>query len=284
MSVRFAPSPTGSFHIGNLRTAWVSKKLADALSVPWVVRIEDIDQQRSKKHFLDLQLKDLDLLSLKPEKILIQSQALERHIAQFKKAVAEGKVYPCQCSRRTVLQDLASAPHSKEALYSGHCRNRSAQELKITAQTGWRFRTDATDATQDFLIGHTTELNNLDSFLPSYHWACGVDDAIEGHQLIVRAYDLQQSFVLQNKIHCWINPKFVPNVFHTALVLDSQGQRLEKRSQGVTLAELCKSGATVSELLQRFEDSFNLQSAIINIKNNLGEVRKELLVTELLNN
>jgi len=87
--VRYAPSPTGRLHLGNLRTAWVSERWARSLSLPWVVRFEDIDRPRVISGSQEQQLADMRALGLKPDVVLVQSRfkthlksytALLRHI------------------------------------------------------------------------------------------------------------------------------------------------------------------------------------------------------------
>src|SRR4051794_30272327 len=122
MSVRFAPSPTGAFHLGNLRTAWISRAWAKHLGLPWVVRFEDIDRPRVVYGAKEGQLSDMAALDLAPDEIVDQSARMDRHWELLQQAVAEGQVYPCHCSRKEILAGLASAPHGKEAIYDGRCR------------------------------------------------------------------------------------------------------------------------------------------------------------------
>src|SRR5271157_4598918 len=100
MSIRFAPSPTGTFHLGNLRTAWISHEFARSLKLPWVVRFEDIDKPRVVPGAMQKQLEDLQFLNLIPDQVLIQSEFHSRHESLFRKAVDSGQVYPCTCSRK----------------------------------------------------------------------------------------------------------------------------------------------------------------------------------------
>ena len=78
---RFAPSPTGQFHVGNLRTAWISWQWSRALATPWIVRFEDIDAPRVKPGALEAQLEDLARLGMKPGSQFLQSERAQRHRA-----------------------------------------------------------------------------------------------------------------------------------------------------------------------------------------------------------
>jgi glutamyl/glutaminyl-tRNA synthetase len=261
MSVRFAPSPTGEFHVGNLRTAWISHALARALNLPWVVRFEDIDRPRVVSGAQDRQLEDMAKLGLTPDRVLVQSAAYPRHQELFHRARDEGRVYPCTCSRREIqeyLRAIASAPHGPEApVYDGRCRG---GPLGTAAETvAWRFR-DADDASgaHDFVIGRTRDPQARE-FVPAYHWACAIDDHDGAHALLVRAWDLESALEPQRRIHSWVRESTglrrpFPAVFHTSLVTQDDGHRLEKRTRGVTLGEW-PGGA--KDLVARFQRSWD---------------------------
>jgi hypothetical protein len=89
MGVRFAPSPTGVFHVGNLRTAWISHQWSQKLKLPWVVRFEDIDQPRVIKGSQEKQLADMKSLGLVPDRVYLQSQNRKRHWNLFEKIVKD---------------------------------------------------------------------------------------------------------------------------------------------------------------------------------------------------
>jgi glutamyl-tRNA synthetase len=182
--VRFAPSPTGTFHLGNLRTAWISWRLAQELKTPWVVRFEDIDQPRVLPGAQEKQLQDLARLRMNPDEIILQSDHHDRHFLRFLEAVKAGQVYPCFCSRKTIqqglqpastaqpvsspqpfLDDLASATNGpaplqseipRKTVYTGACRTLPALNPAELAkpEIGWRFRTE--DPRFDFLVAKTS--------------------------------------------------------------------------------------------------------------------------------
>ncbi len=263
-SVRFAPSPTGLFHVGNLRTAWISRRFAWELDLDWVVRFEDIDRPRVVAGAMEQQTADLRELGLVADRVVLQSERAARHEALFRAAVEQGQVYPCTCSRREIAQDLArlaSAPHGEQPLYNGRCRRTPARSGSASAARAWRFRNAADPAgTLDFIVGRTDGLGS--GFAPSYHWACAIDDYDGAHVLLVRAVDLAQALPLQRAIHGWVaalegTRRPCPAVFHTALVTDDRGHRLEKRTRGVTLGELAAAGVRAAEVAGRFHASFD---------------------------
>jgi glutamyl/glutaminyl-tRNA synthetase len=281
--VRFAPSPTGLFHIGNLRTAWISEHLARHLQQPWIVRFEDIDRPRTVPTAQAQQLADMAAIELIPDEVLIQTSFQSRHWSVFLKGIESGQIYPCNCSRKTVhaaLASLASAPHGGvAAIYDGHCRDKKVPQAPGESALAWRFRNKNPDGQDDFIVARTVGFDGDPAqvsalvpsdvdFVPAYHFACAVDDFAGRYQLLVRSADLQPAATLQRAIMGWLKESSgiedftVPDIFHTALITQNDGQRLEKRTGGVTLAELGQLGVTRSQLRTLFEKSFDTASAL----------------------
>lgn len=268
MSVRYAPSPTGRLHIGNLRTAWVARAFAKKLGMPWHVRFEDIDRPRVVEGAREGQLEDFRKLSLIPDRVIIQSRHLKRHTELMLAAQKAGALYPCGCSRKELQQALLeenaqSAPHGEAPIYNGRCRN-PASRVRAAAGalwTNWRFKNpDSADGRLDFSVGRFNA--ETGEFQPSYHWACAIDDFDGDHRLLVRASDLRHVVPLQRRIHRWVArhcgvTKPYPAVFHAALVENDDGSRLEKRTRGITLPELEALGLAAEPLLKRFEAGFD---------------------------
>ncbi len=271
--VRFAPSPTGRLHIGNLRTAWISREWARALGTPWVVRVEDIDLPRVLPGAQGGQLADMASLGLLPDRVLIQSESHGEHHRLFARAVRDGRVYACDCSRKDVrgaLAGFASAPHGESPVYSGRCRRRGrgAEPLSVDAESwAWRFRMPDASGRQDFIVARSRPCPAEacpppDAFSPSYHWACAVDDHLGRYRLLVRAWDLESSAAPQRAIQAWLcglegrSAEF-PALFHTSLVTGADGGRLEKRARGVTLPELNRAGVTNERILAAFRRGFD---------------------------
>jgi glutamyl-tRNA synthetase len=268
--VRFAPSPTGRFHLGNLRTALLSQELANQLGQPWAIRFEDIDTLRVIPGAREQQLQDLADVGLIPDRITLQSENHARHEALFRKALREGQLYPCTCSRREVqlaLAQAASAPHSPVPAYSGHCRPSEIQPWDpqklppfpaFQGETlGWRFRMDSPDGRDDFIAARTGRDGR--NFSPAYPWACAIDDADEGHLWLVRASDLASALPAQRAIQKWMGLRKFPSVLHAALVTQNDGARLEKRTHGVTLPEISKQ-RSASDAAREIRNSFKFPS------------------------
>jgi glutamyl-tRNA synthetase len=287
--VRFAPSPTGRFHLGNLRTAWISSTLARAQKQDWIVRVEDIDTQRSSAEAWDVQQADLKRLGLIPDEIVVQSDRLAFHKEQFEKARDEGRVYACDCSRKDVLESVANierAPHEPIPEYSGHCRNRPVTDIFDPTETlAWRWRGVDESGRHDAIVARTDA--KLENFVPGYHWACAIDDAHGNYAVLVRAWDLAPVEKTHSEIRQYVlgpTAREFPRVFHTSLVVREDGGRLEKRTQGVTLDEVTVNGWSVTNLLDSFAKSFDLNSALksLNENNAVGEMSHEISVNLFL--
>jgi glutamyl-tRNA synthetase len=289
MGVRFAPSPTGRFHVGNLRTAWISHAWARRLAEPWVLRFEDIDRPRVAPGAQESQLEDMAALGLHPDQVLIQSAAHARHRRVLERAVREGRAYVCRCSRKEVQEALrasASAPHAAPPVYSGQCRH-DAHAGPPSAGEGcaWRFRSEADPSgAQDFIVGRTEPGGD---WVPAYNWACAIDDHDGGHRLLVRAWDLGPVLAQQREIHAWLTASEgrpgapPPAVFHAALVVQDDGHRLEKRTRGVTLDELRARGIPPARLREIFASSFAMPPDAPAPGGAGGEPRERLTLSEL---
>ncbi len=276
MSIRYAPSPTGSLHLGNLRTAWISFQIAKQLQQPWHVRFEDIDTPRVIPQAQQEQLRDLESLGLVPQELSVQSLHRPRHWSCFLRAASESLIYPCFCSRAEVqgeMKSLASAPHHQMAIYSGHCRKlQSVPSAYSHRDIAWRFKhTGDESGLSDFIVARTKPIRSFSeqadesTFVPSYHWACAIDDHDAQFNWIVRAIDLKQALAPQMLIHQllqgWELKKWsYPNIFHTALVTQDDGKRLEKRTKGVTLRELMGKGIPAKKIIECFEKNFSISS------------------------
>lgn len=271
--VRFAPSPTGRFHIGNLRTAWISHRLSRSLGRPWVVRMEDIDIPRVLAGAREHQLEDMAELGLVPDWLLTQSRFRNRHWSVFRDAVSRGAVYPCDCSRKdvqTALSGLASAPHDGVApVYSGRCRSAGADRQRSAVDSlAWRFRSSDPSGREDFIVARSglaldrDGIPEVSSFVPAYHWACAIDDFDGGYELLVRAIDLASAAPLQRAIQTWLGgpTACLPALFHTSLVVRNDGHRLEKRTRGVTLPELKQVGFSVEKIVLSFSVTFAFEA------------------------
>jgi glutamyl-tRNA synthetase len=290
--VRFAPSPTGAFHLGNFRTAWISHELARARGEPWVLRFEDIDAPRVAAGAMERQLAELERLGPRADEVRVQSRGLARHREAFFRAVRASRVYPCFCSRKDVreaLEGIASAPHGEGPVYSGRCRGLEAVPEHALPTLAWRFRAADPAGRDDFIVARSAPaldregLPPPESFVPAYHWACAIDDLDGRYRWLVRAWDLASAEEPQRWIRDWLareegREPAHPRVIHCALVTQDDGARLEKRTRGITLPELEASGWTPERLARAFRDSLDP----VVLAGEESEARRRITLSELL--
>jgi glutamyl-tRNA synthetase len=266
---RFAPSPTGPLHLGNLRTALLAWLFARSAGAPFLLRLEDLDPVATRPEHVTGQPVDLAALGLDWDgPIERQSEHLDRSHAAIARLEADGLTYPCYCTRREI-QEAASAPHGKDPMgaYPGTCRDLGEAERKERAATGRRpaLRLRAggmTVAFEDRLRGRVEGrvddlvLRRTDG-VPAYNLAVVVDDAAQGVGEVVRGDDLL--FSTPRQLHLarllGLDP---PTYAHVPLVLGPDRARLAKRHGAVTLADRCRQGESPAEVLSFLASTVDL--------------------------
>jgi glutamyl-tRNA synthetase len=266
---RFAPSPTGDLHLGNLRTALVAWLFARTSGGRFLVRMEDLDRVTSSPEHEERQLADLAALGLDRDgEVVRQSERFERYGAAIDRLEAAGLTYPCYCTRREI-REAAEAPHgpSPEGAYPGTCRRLTADGRAAIEASG---RTPAlrlaaggeTVRFTDRLHGPTSGvvddvvLRRRDG-VPAYNLAVVVDDAAQGIDEVVRGDDLLTSTARQlhlGRLLGLADPAYA----HVPLVLGPDGRRLAKRHGAVTFADLRAEGWSPPDVLARLAVSLRL--------------------------
>jgi glutamyl-tRNA synthetase len=257
---RYAPSPSGPLHLGNLRTALLAWLFARSQESSFRLRIDDLDPQRSRVEHERRALADIRTLGLDWDgEPLRQSLRLERHREAFEELRAGDHVYPCWCSRAEV-RNSSAAPHADapHGAYPGTCRDLSRSERSERERGGrpiaWRLNAERRCASfRDVLHGERS--GEVDDFVlwrgddvPAYNLAVVVDDADQGVREVVRGEDLLESTPRQVLLARLLRLP-VPRYAHVPLVLGPDGKRLAKRHGAVTLAERIASGEPVEELV-----------------------------------
>jgi glutamyl-tRNA synthetase len=257
---RFAPSPTGPLHLGSLRTALAAWLTARSQTARFFVRTEDLDPQRSRAEFEQLQLDDLRALGIDwDEPPLRQSERTRLYDDALGRLHAAGRLYPCFCTRAEV-RGAASAPHGKlpEGFYPGTCRDIPAAERRRRIEAGERFalrvRAEETViAFDDRLLG--LQSGTVDDFVVvradgvhAYQLAVVVDDAEQRIGEVVRGADLADSTPRQILLQRLLGLP-TPRYAHVPLVLSPEGRRLAKRDRAATLADRDEPVAATLALL-----------------------------------
>ncbi len=266
---RFAPSPTGSLHLGNLRTALVAWLFARSAGSRFVVRMEDLDPGAVREHLVAEQLADLAALGLDWDgPVERQSEHRDRFAAAIDSLTAAGTTYPCFCTRREI-RDAARAPHGPypEGAYPGTCLHLSDAEREARTGTGrapaLRLRASGARVRfEDRLHGEVE--GAVDDLVlrrgdgtPAYNLAVVVDDAAQGVEEVVRGDDLLASTPRQLHLARLLGLP-VPEYAHVPLVLGPDDARLAKRHGAVTLADLAAAGTTPTHVLSCLAASLGL--------------------------
>jgi glutamyl-Q tRNA(Asp) synthetase len=277
---RFAPSPTGRLHLGHAYSAVIGHAAAHESGGQWLLRIEDLDQGRSRAEYIDGTFEDLRWLGLEwAEPVLLQSQRTATYAAALEQLREQGLVYACFCTRSDIAAAL-QAPHGMSAHYPGTCRALSDNPRR-RAEMPHCWRLDAGKALAGTGLPGWTEHNgphfqsareDFDDVVlgrkdapAAYHLACVVDDAASGVNLVVRGMDLRSSTPIQRLLQSLLGlPE--PAYLHHPLVTHADGRRLAKRDHAPTLAAMRESGVDGYRLAEQLRDGilpgdFRLASA-----------------------
>jgi glutamyl-tRNA synthetase len=266
---RFAPSPTGVLHVGNLRTALLAWLFARSQGARFLMRVEDLDTGRVRREHEAQQLGDLRAIGLDWDgPVVRQSERQELYAAALERLDEAGLLYRCWCTRAEI-REAASAAHGPlpEGAYPGTCRELSASEAAEREATGrppaWRVRAqDARVTFTDRLCGETTGV--VDDFVVrrndgayAYNLAVVVDDAHQGIGEVVRGADLLDSTPRQ----LWLGERLglpAPRHAHVPLMLGPDGARLAKRHGAVTLADRAALGQSPEDVRSELLEPFGL--------------------------
>jgi glutamyl-tRNA synthetase len=263
---RYAPSPTGELHVGNLRTALLAWLFARSTGRRFLLRIEDLDTARIRPGMGEQQLGDLAALGITFDgKPVMQSQRLAAY--QDALITLADRTYECFCSRREIAE-AASAPHGTVARYPGTCRNLTEadrMDRKLRRQPALRLRADgAVQTVHDLLHGDiTAEVDDVvlqrNDGTPAYNLAVVVDDGFSGVDQVVRGDDLLPAAATQAFLAELLG--YPPPLYaHVPLAVNTEGRRLAKRDGAVTLPDLAALGMEPSSVLGLIAVSLDLAS------------------------
>lgn len=270
---RFAPSPTGTLHLGNLRTALLAWLFARSQGGRFVLRIEDLDPQRSRLEHEERQLADLRAIGIDWDgQPVRQSARTELYFTALSQLEAQGRVYPCWCTRADI-RAATEAPHGPlpEGAYPGTCRRLTATqraERELAAGRPPALRLDAGDeriAFTDLLQGNRE--GAVDDFVlcradgaPAYNLAVVVDDAEQQIAEVVRGDDLIDSTPRQLLLARLLGLP-APRHAHVPLVLGPDGARLAKRHGAGTITDLAALGRRPEDAVAWMARTLGLASA-----------------------
>jgi glutamyl-Q tRNA(Asp) synthetase len=276
--LRFAPSPNGELHLGHALSALIGFERAEALGGRFLLRIEDIDAERTRADFIAGIFEDLRWLGLTwAEPVLRQSQRLAAYRAASARLEAMGVLYPCFATRAEIAEAAGGAERDPDGapLYPGLFRHRSAAEIAARRAKGERFalRLDmgrALAAARLKLGGAPLSFIELDAGgLPrtipaqperwgdailvrkdvptSYHLAVVVDDAWQGVTHVTRGQDLFAATGLHRLLQLLLDLPG-PLYQHHRLITDASGRKLAKSAAATSLGQLRRQGLTPADV------------------------------------
>jgi glutamyl-tRNA synthetase len=253
---RFAPSPTGVLHLGNLRTAVAAYASVQAGGGTFLIRFEDLDMHNANMANAQQQLDDLAAIGVVATEIpVVQSERFALYHDAIARLTEAGHTYECFCTRKEVLE-AAQAPHGGQVMYPGTCRDltEAEREERRSVRPG-AVRLRAYGAAQSFTDHiHGMVTGAVDDVVlrrndgvPSYNIAVVVDDALQGVTEVVRGDDLLE--VTANQVHLQTLLGYNTPVYgHVPLAVGDDGERLAKRHGAVTLADLAAQGISAAQV------------------------------------
>ena len=252
---RYAPSPSGDLHVGNLRTALLAWLWARRSGRDFLIRVEDLDRVRPGAE--ERQLDDLRAIGLDWDGTPVrQSERRDLYDTAIARLRDEGRVYECFCTRREILE-APTAPHHPPGAYPGTCRDLTEADRtqrRADRPAALRLRADLASFTVGDEI-HGAYVGAVDDFVlrrgdgvPAYNLAVVVDDAEQGVDQVVRGDDLLASAPRQAYLATLLGGQ-PPTYVHVPLALNTAGQRLAKRDGAVTFTELRATGIDVFAII-----------------------------------
>lgn len=258
---RFAPSPSGRMHLGNVCSALVSWLSARSAGDAFSLRLEDLDDRCQSAKNARLIVDDLTWLGIDWDEQLTQSARIPAYQSAFETLCSRDHVYPCFCSRADL--HAASAPHASDGtpLYAGTCRELTLEQVaKKSRIRPPAYRIEVPDKTIEITDGHLGLVRqNLaeecgdfvvrrSDGVFAYQLVCVVDDALTGCTQVVRGDDLLSSTPRQLFLHEELGYE-APQFFHHPMLLSPDGRRLSKRDRDLDLGELRARHATPERLV-----------------------------------
>lgn len=284
MRGRYAPSPTGALHLGNLRTALLAWLFARAAGGRFVLRVEDLDLPRSRHGAAQAMLADLRWLGLDWDEgpdvggllgPYIQSMRQALYVEAIARLRNRGLIYPCYCTRAELAQ-IASAPQGDEGpRYPGICRRLTASERAAREASGRRpaLRFIAPEEPiqfEDLLCGTVSEsvaatvgdfIVRRSDGIVSYQLTVVVDDALMGITQVVRGADLLTSTARQLALYAALGYLPPLEYAHVPLMTDAEGVRLAKRDAAAGVDALRAAGHAPGQVLASLAASCGLHPA-----------------------
>ena len=248
---RFAPSPNGPLHLGHAYAAIVAHDAARERGGAFVLRIEDIDGERSRAQVVEEFFLDLEWLGLAWDgDAVFQSRRLATYADAGERLQAMGLLYPCTCTRAEIAA-AAKAWGPDGPVYPGTCRHREVdpanaawrldvgKAMALTGPLEWRDEAAGPQAAVPQVFGDVVLLRK--DLPASYHLAAPLDDAGDGITLVTRGMDLFAASHIHRLLQALLDLP-VPTWLHHPLLLEADGRKLAKRRGAPSLADRRRAG------------------------------------------
>ncbi|NLI38977.1 MAG: glutamate--tRNA ligase [Clostridiaceae bacterium] len=269
---RYAPSPTGYVHIGNLRTALYEYLIARSMNGKFILRIEDTDQERLVEGAVDVIYNTLKVCGLKhdegpdiggPYAPYVQSQRKDAYLPFAKELVEKGHAYYCFCSKDRLDKMRSEAESRGETyMYDRHCLGLSKEEVeeKLAQNQPWVIRQkmprEGSTTFEDMVYGSITIENNMledqilikSDGLPTYNFANVIDDHLMEITHVVRGSEYLTSTPKYNLLYDafgWEKPVYV----HLPLIVKPDGSKISKRKGDASFEDLVAMGFLVEAII-----------------------------------
>ena len=250
---RFAPSPTGDMHIGNLRAAIFNYICSLQDKSGFILRIEDTDTARNIEGKDQEIIEILKRFGISWQSLYYQSKNLKFHQQFAAKLLSEKKAFCCFCSEEELEAKKQAAKDAGEAYrYDGHCEHLSDEEV-LSCGKPFTIRLKKPDHALEFtdaIKGRIAfEPQNIDSFVimradktPTYNFACACDDMMQGVSFVIRGEDHVSNTPKQNWIRQSLGYEGEIKYAHLPIILNSEGKKMSKREDSSSVKWLLQSG------------------------------------------
>jgi len=257
--LRFAPSPTGDMHIGNLRVALFNYIVSKQKKEDLIIRIEDTDKERNIEGKDQEILEILALFGITYSQVMYQSENVRFHSAMALQLIHEKKAFSCFCSPEWLEKKREEAKENKEAYrYDDACRN-LPDELVIDNLNPFTIRLarpDSTIVVEDLIKGSVSfEPDAVDSFIimrqdktPTYNFACAVDDMLSDISLVIRGEDHMSNTPKQDHIRKSLGYEKNVEYAHLPIILNDMGKKMSKRDDASSVKWLLEEGFVPSAI------------------------------------
>ncbi|WP_395392766.1 tRNA glutamyl-Q(34) synthetase GluQRS [Novosphingobium sp. BL-8A] len=248
---RFAPSPNGPLHLGHAFAAVVAHDLARTRGGAFLLRVEDIDGERSRPEFVEEFFRDLEWLGLVWDgEAQFQSHRLESYAQAGERLKAMGLLYPCRCTRAEIAA-AATAMGPDGPIYPGTCRHKNvdsegaawrldvARALDMAGPLEWTDELAGIQRATPEIFGDVVLLRK--DLPASYHLAATLDDAADGITLVTRGMDLFPASHVHRLLQALLGLP-APVWHHHPLLVEADGRKLAKRRGSPSLGDRRRAG------------------------------------------